>query len=1218
LLGSSVSRFLGFSGDERQDLRNVAKPSSPQPEEPLKNGLCRRDVQTVYRCVPGKGCELNTAEKVIFLDPSRKRWAWIKRVGTLLGLASAILISFFLLSVFTMPVLPTMPGITTAIKRSLTRTLPRHQTKLQQYVARRYRERLLAQIALDRQRLRSRAAEPLVKSRAIVAAFYAPWQETGLHSLKANAGKMTHLFPAWLHLKADATGIDLYDFDEKIVPHNTEVLKEARASHLNIIPVFNNVQTDPYGGTGQFKPERVHTLLTNGLLQDRLIMQLRQFLLANRFQGINIDFENLSPASDYKLLPDFLSRLERSFRPFGLIVTTDIEAGSTALDWRRIAAASDFVIVMAYDEHTEVGPPGPIASIDWYRRVLNRALAEIPRDKLVIGLANYGFDWTRGDPDADVLTYQGALVTAREYHPDETPQEMIDFDPKALNPTFTYVDEKNREHEVWFLDAVTAVNQWMIAQTYGVRGAAVWVLGSSDPSLWEFLDRNHIRWPPKPLDLEKVRFPYDVEFIGEGEILHVDRLPADGARDLEIEKTTGLVIDEDYSIFPTSYVIRRSGYQPKKIALTIDDGPAVPYSAQMLDILKKYNVKATFFLIGENAARYPGLVRRMWGEGHELGNHTFTHPNIGSVSEKQADLELNSTQRVLQSIIGRSTLLFRPPYNADAEPESLEEVLPVVRATRLGYITVGEFLDPQDWNIVDPATGVHRTANDMLQSVLSQLGSEQGSSILLHDGGGNRTETVKLLPLLITELSKRGYEFVTVSQLVGATREEVMPPVSKTDTLMLADDRLIFEAIYLGELFLGIAFVSAIALGTARMIFVIILALLARRRTAREHFDETFTPSVNVLIAAYNEQRVIARTIRAVLDNEYPGLEIIVIDDGSKDGTAAEVRREFGNDPRIRLIEQENAGKAAALNRGIQNARAEILIALDADTLFARDTIRKLVRRFIDPQVGAVAGNVKVGNRLNPLTYWQAIEYITSQNLDRRAYSLINSVPVVPGAVGAWRREAIRLAGGYTSDTMAEDMDLTWRIRRIGWKIDAETEAVGYTEAPDSFRALFTQRFRWAFGTLQSLWKHRRALGRYGWFGRVMLPSLWLFQIAYQALSPLVDLQIVWSLSSVMWAWFQKGRLFHDWQPLPSALGSLYLVGFMYAFFFVLELIGSIVAFKLDREDGRMLVWLFWQRFLYRQLMYAVLLKSVKTAFSGIRAGWGKLERKGTVQLATD
>ena len=355
--------------------------------------------------------------------------------------------------------------------------------------------------------------------------------------------------------------------------------------------------------------------------------------------------------------------------------------------------------------------------------------------------------------------------------------------------------------------------------------------------------------------------------------------------------------------------------------------------------------------------------------------------------------------------------------------------------------------------------------------------------------------------------------------------------MGKTDTLLLANDRIVFEAIYIFELFLSIAFITAIVLGAARVFFVTVLAVISKYKSRHAKFDDAYRPSVSVVIAAFNEQKVISRTIRAVLANRYGPLEIIVVDDGSSDDTSGEVVRDFADHQNVRLFRQENGGKASALNRGIAMATGEIIIALDADTIFGRHTIAYLVRHFADGHVGAVAGNVKVGNRINPLTYWQSIEYVTSQNLDRRAFDVINSVSVVPGAVGAWRRAAIVQAGGYTTDTMAEDMDLTWRIRRNGWRIETDSDAVGYTEAPDTFRALFRQRFRWAFGTLQSLWKHRRRAGRYGWFGRVMLPSLWLFQVVFQALSPLIDLQIIWTVSNVVGAWLVA------WQP-TRATGS--------------------------------------------------------------------------------
>ena len=1158
------------------------------------------------------------SDNAVFFDPSRKRWWWIKRIGSILGLVSVIVSSIFLLSIFTAPLLPDMPGITSAIRRAVKSSLhiPHKQTRRLQFIARRSREKFLAEVVRERTIRRARMARTAAtKARAagIVAAFYAPWQETGLHSLRANADKMTHLLPAWVHLTPDGADIDWHDWDPQLTPHNNDVLDIARTNNVSIIPVFSNAQQ------ADFDPIRVHRLLTTPALQDKIIGQLLVWVRANRFQGINIDFENLN-RDDYPLMVPFLAKVKARFGP-SLSVSADLEASDEAAsrsDWRQISSICDFVVVMAYDEHSSFGDPGPIASMPWFRGVVDRATQRIPREKLVIGMANYAYDWTRGEKEAEPLTYQEALVRVRDYRNDEPIEKLVDFDPDALNPTYWYVDDDGKDHEVWMLDAITLANQWMVAQDYSVRGLAVWVLGSNDPSIWNFLDRSLSKAPTANV-LSKLDFPYEVDFLGEGEVLHVSSKPTTGTRTLETDPRTGLFLDEVYHQFPTSTLITRSGFHEKLVAFTIDDGPADPYTAQMLDVFKQYGVKATFFLIGENAERYPNLVRRIWAEGHEIGNHSYSHPNIAAIPDQRKKAELNATQRVIQSITGHSTLLFRPPYNADAEPTSREEVLPVELASDMKYIVVGEYIDPQDWNTderMPDGTIHHRTAQEMLQLTLDQLAIEHGSCILLHDGGGDRSETVKLIPMLITELRKRGYKFVNVSDLIGLRRDQVNPPVKNTESLMLVSDRIVFEVMYVFDVFLTVAFISAIVLGALRVVFVTVLALLAKRKERREVFDPQFRPPVSVVIAAFNEEMVIARTIDAVLASHYPGLEVIVVDDGSKDDTYGEVERRFGTSGLVRVVRQENAGKAAALNRGIAMARGEIIVALDADTLFLPNTIELLVRRFADPQVGAVAGNVKVGNRINPLTYWQAIEYITSQNLDRRAYAAINSVSVVPGAVGAWRREAIVQAGGYTTDTMAEDMDLTWRIRRNGWKIETDAEAIGYTEAPDTFSGLFKQRFRWAFGTLQSLWKHRSAMGRYGWFGRVMLPSLWLFQIFYQVLSPLVDLQIVWTVGTVITAWVQHGRLTHDWQPLPQALSSLYVIAFMYAFFFVFELIGSAIAFKLDREDGRMLVWLFWQRFLYRQLMYAVLLKSIKTAASGMRTGWGKLERKGTVELA--
>jgi cellulose synthase/poly-beta-1,6-N-acetylglucosamine synthase-like glycosyltransferase len=441
-----------------------------------------------------------------------------------------------------------------------------------------------------------------------------------------------------------------------------------------------------------------------------------------------------------------------------------------------------------------------------------------------------------------------------------------------------------------------------------------------------------------------------------------------------------------------------------------------------------------------------------------------------------------------------------------------------------------------------------------------------------------------------------------------------MPRVTRRDLVLVGFDRVTFEVLDLAESFLTIGFLSALVLAILRVALVVPLALRARRRAARARPDPAFRPPVSVLIAAYNEAPVIEATIRAALASDWPGLEVVVVDDGSTDTTAAVVAAAFAGEPRVRLLRQANLGKAAALNAAIAVARHEFLVAFDADTAVEPDAIALLARHFNDPTVAAVAGNVKVGNRVNTLTIWQSIEYITSQNLDRRAYSQLNAVLVVPGAIGAWRKSAVQAVGGYVSDTLAEDMDLTWRLRRAGWRITADAEPVGWTEAPEAFGPFLRQRFRWTYGSLQVLWKHRGALGRFGFFGRLVLPAQWLFGVVFQILGPVVDLRLIYAVHAVGASAIAGSALHQDFQPLPQLMRILIQTGFFYALFFAVELAASLVAFRLDAEDFKQLWWLFWQRFVYRQTMYYVLWKAVVGALKGKRQGWGKLQRTGTVQ----
>lgn len=1151
----------------------------------------------------------------VFHDPSGRRGRWLARLGAGLGLVVAVLSTLFVVSVVVMvPLLPQVPGISSPVRHSRKiplPALPERQTRLAREFLRRSRMALWSEIRKTNAEAAAGPPAPAPLGPRVSAAFYAPWQDTGLESLRSNADKLTHFMPEWLHLTATGDGLDTTDWDPTVTPRNDEATRIAREHRLRICPILNNVTNSG------FDWKRAHALLASPEKQTRLALALRDFLVQQHFQGLNLDFEALHDR-DYPLLPAFLQRLAAVFKPAGLTINMDVEAELEPAILKRVAASCDFVILMAYDEHDASSKPGPIASIGWYADLVRRVRRTVPPEKLVIGLGGYAYDWTEGKAHGNSITYQDAIVLARDYRDEDKAKDVVDFDEDALNSNFDYEDDDGKTHEVWMLDAVSAYDEWLLAKREGVRGAALWVLGSEDPGIWSFLNYRTLFSPHSPHALAEVSFPYDIDFQGEGELLSVISSPKKGHRTTEVDPETGLITDMEYQRFPSSYVIRRAGYRPKTIAITFDDGPDRTYTPQILDELKRLGVPATFFVLGDNAEHNPDLIRRIYREGHEIGSHTFTHPNLGTVSENRARLELNTTQRAIQSILGHSTILFRPPYNADAEPTTAVEVKPVLLASSMGYLIVGELLDPQDWNTtLVKADGRHLplTPEYLAHSIMEEVHTTRGNTLLLHDAGGDRTATVAALGMAIPALQKEGYRFVTVSGLQGVTRDVVMPRLSAKELAMVGLDRVVFDGVFGFETLLSLAFITAILLGVGRILFVTPLAVAHWFRNRKQVWDPHFRPSVSVVIAGYNEAPVIARTIRSVLASHYDALEVIVVDDGSTDGTGDEVERAFAADPRVRLIRQENGGKASALNNGIGYAAGEVLVCLDADTQFTPDTLPRLVRHFQNPGVGAVAGNVKVGNRTNLLTRWQAIEYITSQNLDRCAYSQLNAITVVPGAVGAWRRSAVQAAGGFLTDTLAEDMDLTWRLRRQGWRIDTESTALAYTEAPDNLRTFCKQRFRWTYGTLQCLWKHRGALGRHGWFGRLALPGLWMFQMLFQIVAPLVDLQIVYSIWYFTQAWLTRGMLHHEWQPLMQNVRLLQQFGFFYALFFAVEMLGAIVAFLLDREPLSQLWYLFWQRFVYRQLMYLMVWKSLFRALHGVRQGWGKFERKGTVHL---
>jgi poly-beta-1,6 N-acetyl-D-glucosamine synthase len=1000
-------------------------------------------------------------------------------------------------------------------------------------------------------------AEPIPErphpgARAVAAAFFAPSQPGALAALRAHAARLTHLFPLWLKLPArQGDALDRSAWDPTIDPASAEVAGIARAARIAVLPVLGP-------GEAPDAPEA----------RERLAAEVRDFVVKEGFQGVNVA---AGPGG-----ADLLPVLRRALAPRGLLLAATVEAGEAPPD----PAECDLVVVM----------PGA-------------AGAGIPPGKLVTGLACGAQDEIEGSPPAEERRFVEALGLA----PDGP--RSVTF--AAEGPAFDYVDPGGAPHRVRLFDAVLAANEWTLARRRGTCGAALARLGAEDPAIWDFFGPSGLVADPDFAALALVPPGDSVTWAGAGEVIDEVRDAAPGARAIEVDAATGLAARERYTALPAALTLHRAGAQPGLVALTFDDGPSDAWTPRVLDRLQALGVRATFFVVGDNACKRPDLLRRMLAEGHEVGNHTFTHANLAETTDGRAGLELDVTRRSLEAILGRSTRLFRPPYDAGADPEGAADARPLAIAARRGYLAVGNDVDPHDWDLFAPGDGGarrRRTAREIADAVLADVRAGTGSFVLLHDAGGDRAETLAALDLIVSPLRAEGFRFVTTSEMLGRTRDDVMPPVEPGEWRLVRAGHVALDALYFAGRALSALFAAAIALGVLRVGLMSALALLAWRRERRAPPPAPYARKVSVLIAAYNEERVIARTIDSVLTSDHPDFEVIVIDDGSADGTAAAVEAVAARDARVRLLRQPNRGKARALNHGLKACRGEVIVCLDADTLVLPTTVSRLARHFGDPRVGAVAGNVKVGNRTNVLTRWQALEYVTSQNLDRRAQALLDAIAVVPGAAGAWRRDAVGAVGGYLSDTLAEDMDLTWRLHRAGWRIANDCGAYCYTEAPDTTRALFKQRFRWAFGTLQCLWKHKAALFRAGWFGALTLPTLWVFQVGLQSVAPIVDAGVVAGIAgAALGAARGRGCAFE-----PQSLETLATIAGMYALFLAVEFVGAAIAIRLDKERLGLLRGLVLQRFFYRQLMYAAMAKAILRALRGTRQGWGKLERKNT------
>jgi peptidoglycan/xylan/chitin deacetylase (PgdA/CDA1 family)/GT2 family glycosyltransferase len=887
---------------------------------------------------------------------------------------------------------------------------------------------------------------------------------------------------------------------------------------------------------------RVRALVRDKAARDRFVSAVSSAMARTPWDGVVLDFENLDDTVR-DAYPTLVTHLAEALGRRRVLVTvpafTDAASDDAApYDLARLSRGGVGIVWMAYDQHDPTSEAGPLAGLPWVRDSLTAALRSVPPGQLLLGVPAYGYAWPargQGGEAADLTVPEAAALAA------QTGARMA-YDPVQEEWGGTLPDGRT----LWYDDARSMAARARLAADAHV-GVALWRVGSEAPGA--------------------------LDAIGVAPAKHPPQLPGRPVRDV-------------------------SG--PGVVALTFDDGPDPTWTPRILAVLRREHVPATFFVIGQQAERYPRLLREEVQGGHVIGDHTYSHPDLAKTADWRSRLEIDGAAWAVEGATGRRPLLFRSPYgNGDAAPNN-HKLGADQLASDLGFHPVGWTDDTDDWK--QPGPG------NIVKAALGQL--SERTIVLLHDGGGPRGQTVAALPQIIEALKARGYLFTTADALDGATPEAYAVrrglAASVRGLAVVAAFRL---QLALRRLLLWVAVATAVG-SLARLLLAGPLALVHRFSRRRRPPPPVPPQAVTVIIPAYNEARIIAKALAAVARLDPAPVEVIVVDDGSSDATAevaaAAAREVFAaadlrdgserKSVRFRLVRQENSGKAAALNHGLLLATTPIAVVIDADTVVSPGLIGAFGPHFADPRVGAVAGNVKVGNRRSLLAALQALEYVVALNLDRRAQDVARAMAVVPGASGAFRVAAVRQVGGYQSDTMVEDADLTAALQRAGWRIPYEPAAVAWTEAPEGLTDVVRQRRRWSYGTVQVVAKHRGALlePAAGNFGLIGLPWNLLSSVVLPVLGPFADLWLLYLVVSGQWG---------------VAAGVLALA-------VVADLVVAALAVAADGERWSLVALAPLLRLLWRPLQLAVVIRSLRRWAVGAEQSWDKVGRYDTVYLA--
>ncbi|MEF3046308.1 glycosyltransferase [Pseudotabrizicola sp. L79] len=853
--------------------------------------------------------------------------------------------------------------------------------------------------------------------------------------------------------------------------------------------------------------------------------------------------------------------------------------------WRspEIVGAVDQFVVTMYDEPWLGSLPGPLASEPWFEATVVEIARRVGKDRLIVALGSRAVDWKSGQATPETISYAEAMSRISRYG--ASPQ----FAGTSRNSTASYTDESGVRHRIWMLDAVTTHNSLRIIEKHGIQNVALATMGEEDSSLWTLFDKAAAL--PAAERLKTVTLPDYVAYRGEGSFYRLVQKDAPGTRVLMTDPISGHIVSADYSVLPRPSQMERFGIsKTNQVALTFDDGPDPVATAQILDALRDTQTPASFFVVGRAALSAPKMLERAAEEGHLIGLHTFFHPRMEDVTPLRALTEINAVRNLVEGMTGFTPVLYRPPYGRGPGPIEGRIASSFAMVESEGLVIAGADIVPPDWNGI--------SADAMVQQVLTELDKEGGNVIVLHDGRSEGMHTAEAVRKLVPALRAAGYEIVPLATILGTTVEALMPPAER---ISAAFNGTSFR--FIGGVF-GLVLLLFWLTLIASFVRAYIYLRLARHRDLSLMPPLRSLPSVTVVIPAFNEEVVVLQSVLNVLQCDYPDLKVIVVDDGSTDRTAELVSRHFGQHPQVRLIKQANQGKWRALNAALAMIETEIAVCVDADSRIAHDALRHLVHPFLDWRVGAVAGTVVVANRYNLLTRMQAVEYTTAQQIGRRAHEVLDGIMVVPGALGAWRVDALRDVGGYSNETLTEDADLTLTIRRAGYRVAYAEDALSYTEAPSDVRSFIKQRLRWSLGNLQTLWKHRGVFGEWGPRKLFSMVDMILFGYVLPLLAPLLDIMFLWFAFVFGSAWL-KGEALEIGHMPPYALAVLIAIPFVDLF----------VAWRALRYDGREKLSLLFvvplMNFALRPLLYIAVYRAMWSAVSGRLAGWNKLRRQG-------